>query len=176
MSAINLLTTKLAPKTAVLRIANTLKMVGMIATVVYFVSILLMVAIFIINQAQLSSIKKRQQVLTTSIESMKQTEQQHMLIKNRLSEIDKIGEKGNAMDDYEIFADMYKSMPEGSVLKDASVVVGKVETSFLFDRSSTLTTSLAKIIGYEDYAKVNMSSFSFQPEQGYLVSFEMERS
>lgn len=176
MAKINLLTTKIAPKSSVIKTSNTLKVIGLVWTVVFFVAVLVMVSIFLINSQQIRSSVSRQEQLKSAIRSLERTEQQYTLLKDRVTKINDIYAVGDAIKDLEKFYDIYLSFPEGATLERMEIGVGMIESSFLFNDSQTLTESFVKLLSNGEYDYIQMNSFSFSPERGYQVLLTMNDS
>ena len=176
MININLLTSKVAPKSSVVQASNTIKIIALIGTVIFFVGVLVMVAMFIINSQQIKSSIRKQEELKSSITSMQKTEQQYVLLKDRATIINKIYDDGNAADDLEEFYRLITSLPEGSSVSDMEVSVGKVESSFIFNGSQTLTNSLAIILSGDQYERIEMDTFLFSPGTGYKLTLTFLKS
>ena len=170
MANINLLTTKVAPKSSVVKASGTLKIIGLIWTIVLFIGILVMVSISLISSQQIKSSLRTQEALKTSVKSLQATEQQYVLLKDRASKISDIYEDGNATDEIIDFNEIIEGLPDGASVNDMEIVYGRVESAFIFDSTQTLTKSLAAMLTGEKYDRVVMDSFSFSPGSGYKLS------
>lgn len=172
MASINLLTTKIAPKSSVVKSSNTLKIIGLVWTIVFFVGVLVMISIFLINSQQIRSSLSRQEQLKSVIRSLEKTEQTYVLLKDRASKIDEINQEGNATDELVTFYSLVSGLPEGVSVNNMGVAPGEVESDIVFNSSVTLTEGLAILLTGVEYQIVEMESFSFSPEVGYNLSLK----
>ena len=85
-----------------------------------------------------------------------------------------INQKGNATDELVYFYSFVTRLPEGATLDNMSIVPGSVETSILFNSSSTLTEGLALLLTGEVYKRVEMDAFSFST-LGYKLDLKFVR-
>jgi hypothetical protein len=176
VARINLLSTKIAPKSSVVKSSNTLKIIGLVWTIVFFVGVLVMISIFLINSQQIRSSLSRQEQLKSVIRSLEKTEQTYVLLKDRASKIDEINQEGNATDELVDFYDLITRLPEGVSVKNLDVISGRVETSVLFNSSLTLTEGLVLMLNGDKYGIVEMDTFSFSPEAGYKLDLKFIKS
>jgi hypothetical protein len=175
VASINLLSTKVAPKSSVVQTSNTLKIVGLVWTIAFFIGVLVMISIFLINAQQIRSSLARQEQIKSVIRSLEKTEQTYVLLKDRASKIDEIYQKGNATDELVRFYSLIASLPEGVFVDNMSIIPEVVESSILFNSSIVLTEGLALLLTGEEYEMVEMSSFSFAPTVGYKLDLKFSR-
>jgi Ni,Fe-hydrogenase I cytochrome b subunit len=175
VASINLLTTKIAPKSSVVQTSNTLKIIGLVWTIIFFVGILVTISIFLINSQQIRSSLSRQEQLKSVIKSLEKTEQTYVLIKDRASKINEIYQEGNATDELVYFYSFVTSLPEGTSIDNLTIISGIVESNILFNSSSVLTEGLALLLTGEEYKRVEMEAFSFSPAVGYKLSLKFIR-
>ena len=174
MPEINLLPKEFVPKKATLRLANQIKLLDLIGTIIFFICVLGMVIVFILNANEIKASKVRQDKLMSSIKSMQNIEQQYVFVKDRVSRIQKLrSSENNAMQDLENYYKLVTGVPSGVSFLQAEVDAKKTKTNLLVDSSDTLAKSLATIIAADSYEKVILKSFYFEPGKGYFLSLEL---
>ena len=177
MAEINLLAaTKLAPKVGIIKTANTLKVIAVVATIAFFVVVFLMVSFFIFNAVTLRSSTGKQAQLTSSIKALETVEQQYVLVKDRAQKIDAVKKGGNALIDFELFINLAASLPDGATVVDGTVSVDSIETLLLVQKSSALTQVFSTVLSNENYDMVTLKTFNFSPKTGYNVEFLLKKS
>lgn len=173
MPAVNLLPTDLSPKSSAARISNFLKRASLAGLVLLVVSAAGLIGFFVFVSLQVRSSTSRQEQLKTTIESLNQTEQRLILTKDRLEKAKEVLGKETSMENVEKLGSLFTNVPEGIDLRGAEVSATKTELSFIARSSPGLTQILATILAGDYYKSVRLTSFSFNPTTGYVVSLDL---
>jgi hypothetical protein len=177
MTEINLLAAaKHTPKVGVIKTANTLKVIAVIATIVFFVIVFLMVSYFIFNAVTLRSSTNKQAQLTGSIKALETVEQQYVLVKDRAQKIDTVEKEGNALIDYERYLNLALGLPDGSSMTSGKVYVDTIESVITVQKSSALTQVFSTVLANDNYDTVTLKTFNFSPKTGYNVEFLLKKT
>ena len=170
--AINLLPTDLAPSSPVHKMADVMKRVGIGATVAFILFLLASGVYLIIISTQLRSSNTAQEQLISSIQSLEQTEQRVVLVKDRLQKAKTIlGEKTakTSLGDFETFQ---QGLPDAVVLTEVEISPDRSEATLLTSSSASLVQVMGTLFALDLYDKVQLKSFGFTPISGYLVTLE----
>jgi hypothetical protein len=174
MAAINLLPTDISPKGPVVKISNLIKNLAVISFVLFLLTALGMLAMFVLNSVQIRSLNESSEGLKTSIKSLETTEQGLVLVRDRLSKAKLVLADESGGEEAEGLGTVTSGLP-GSVSLTEAVISKKVlDTTFIATDSQGLTTLMALIISQDAFDKVDLVSFSFNPNAGYVSSFSMK--
>ena len=170
MAAINLLPTELLPSAGFVRTAKLLKTVLTVGFGIFVVAVLGLVGFFFVNSLALRSSNARQEELKNSIKSFEQTEQGLVLVKDRLAKVKEVEGKENAEGEIDALSRIFSGVPAGVSLTEAVVSKDQLDATFVVANSSSLTQFMAGLIANQDFSRIELLSFSFNPNLGYLVS------
>lgn len=173
MAAINLLPTDISPKAPVVKISNLIKNLAVISFVLFLLSAFGMLAMFVLNSVQIRSLNESSEGLKTSIKSLETTEQGLVLVRDRLSKAKLVLADKSGGDEAEGLDTISTALPGSVALTEAVISKDVLDTTFVATDSQGLTALLARIISQEAFSKVELVSFSFNPNAGYIPSFSM---
>ena len=172
---VNLLPIDLSPKSASAKTAAALKKVvtfGFIFLIVFLVGL---IAYLIILSIQYKASLKRQAQLKQSIKSLEQTEQQLLIIRDRLDKIKLIQARDSAIGGVGNLKYILANVPPTVNVRESKILGSKAELTFLARSSSDLVKTLSTILAGSYYSKIDLASFSFNPNYGYSVNLEMAK-
>ena len=135
-----------------------------------------MISMFIVNSSQLAAINRRQRDLVESIESMKKTESQYILVKNRAELIAEAFSQGNAIEDLRNIYGLAAKMPGNTVIDSLLVKKDSAELDFKAGDTFSLSDAFSTFITQSYYKQVLMSSFNYNNESGYSVVLEFNKN
>jgi len=170
---INLMPREQAPKQSTVKIVKTLRTIDLVGSVAFFIGVLAIVSIFLINSEELRQSNSRQNALKTSIQTMQKEEQQYVLLKDRSDKIQKIVSSVGAIHEVEIFDNLKSQMPPDAVISTVSIKKGTTETGLSISSYSSLARALAILASTNLYKGVVLSGFTFSPEAGYLLALKL---
>lgn len=170
---INLLPTDLSPKGPVVKIAGFIRSIAVISFSALLITGLGISAFFVVNSLQIKNTNTRNEQLKASIQSLETTEQSVVLVRDRLSKVKQILVQDTGGDETQGLANFINQIPPDVQLAEAIIAKNGVETTFLALSSSSLTQLMAGIISQEDFVGIELVSFSFNPNAGYVVSFDL---
>lgn len=174
MAAINLLPTDISPKGPVVKISSLIKNLAVISFTLFLLTAFGMLAVFVLNSVQIRSLNQTSEELKTSIKSLETTEQGLVLVKDRLSKANLVLAVESGGDEAAGLGTITAGLPASVALTEAVISKDVLETTFVATDSQGLTTLMAQIISQEAFAKVDLVSFSFNPNAGYIPSFSMK--
>jgi hypothetical protein len=130
MSRINLLPIDLSPESSKARLSNILKKITVVGFILLIVSVLMAIAIFLINYVEMQNLSQRQNQLKKSIEALEKTEQSLVLVKDRLTKIKKVLGKETATDSIENFLFWQESLGMQVDVQETEILPEKITFSF----------------------------------------------
>lgn len=170
MAEINLLPTDLAAKSPIKKTADVLKKVAIGGFVLLFLFLIGSGAYLYFLNLQVRNSVANQEELKQSIESLEQTEQQLVIVRDRLDKAETVLGKESAAEELEDFEELAGLIPPTVAVTEADMVSGRSEVSLIAVSSSGLVQLMANLISLELYERIELTSFGFTPGSGYLVS------
>ena len=172
-SNINLLPVELSSKSGIAKTAALLRRVSMFSVIVFLILGVMAGAFILIYTLQLEALVKSNQALTQQIAALEVTEQQTVLIKDRLQKIKGLETQSDILAAVGGIRSIMTSLPGGVAIADTTIdSTGKTAFAFSVADSSVLVSFLGNLVANSDYKELKIKSFSFTPATGYLVSFE----
>lgn len=169
--AINLLPTEISPKGPVVRISNLLKNLATIFFAFFLIIGFGMGAYFILNVVTLRSVNTRSEALKTSIMTLEETEQGLVLVKDRLGKAKTVLAEESAVEEIGALQSVGSVLPADVSLSEAVASKDLLEVTFVAVSSQGLSQLMAQVISQENFDKIELVSFSFNPIAGYIPSF-----
>src|SRR3989304_3721085 len=173
MATVNLLPTDISPKGPIVKLSNLLKNLAAIFFAIFLFAAFGMVAMFILNNAQIKDLEARSEQLKTSIRSLETTEQSLILVKDRIGKAKTALALESGKDETEGMGIITSGLPVGATLSEAVVSKDSLVTTFIALDSGSLANLMAIVISQETFKNVELVSFSFNPNSGYVPSFSM---
>lgn len=175
MTNINLLPEDLVVSKSQTRLVGLLKKTIISVFGVFLILIILFSAIFIKLNFDLKNSQARQENLKVSIKSLEQTEQSLFLLRERLAKIKSIQSFPSAPTDLVRELELLFQKNPGANLSEVKVSSDKV--SFLARATSNdqVGNLLANLLTDINLKKIELNSFSFSPDSGYLLDLEISR-
>ncbi|MFZ5932504.1 MAG: hypothetical protein ACOYT7_00230 [Patescibacteria group bacterium] len=169
--AINLLPTDLSPKGPIVKIATLLKNLAIVSFLTFFLAVLGMAAFFVLNSLTINSLSSRSEELKVSIKSLEATEQRLILVKDRLTKAKQVLGVESGLDEVDGLGKIVSGLSADVSLSEAIVAKDSLDTTFVASSSQGLTQLMAQVISQDAFKKVELVSFSFNPNAGYVPSF-----
>ena len=171
---INLLPTDLSPKGPVVKIAALVRSVAVISFSLLLITGLGISAFFIVNSLQIKNLNSANEELKGSIKSLEVTEQGLVLVRDRLGKVKQVLAQDSGADETAGLSKFITQVPQGVEMQEAIISKDGVETTFLATASTSLVQLMAGIISQESFKSVELVSFSFNPNAGYVASFNLK--
>ncbi len=172
-TAINLLPAELVPKGALTRIGNTISSLVIAGFVVFFVFGLGVIALIIVNSFQINSLTNRQNQLRENIKSLEETEQRLVLVSDRVGKARIIYEGESAGKSTDNLFKLILSFPGGINLSAVETDPKKTSLSVSSADSTSLAQFMSGLVSGNFFENIRLSSFTFNPATGYLVTFDV---
>lgn len=170
---INLLPVELSAKGGVAQAASAIKKVNMAIVIVFIVLGVIGGGLILYLTFQITNESRANTDLKNRIATLEVAEQQTILVKDRLGKIKTINGAKDAVSSVNVVQTINSSIPPGVVLSDTDIdVSGRVKMGFKVTDSSALVTFLGGLTANENFSKLTIRNFSFNPTNGYLISLE----
>jgi hypothetical protein len=171
---INFLSQDLRPKSAVLNLSKSLRKVGLIMLVTLIAGSVLMLAIIIFFTQKTGSIIEDQNKLTTQIKSLQATEQKLVLVRDRIQKINSVLASDMTKGQLEVFKNISETLPGDVNLLDISVGNMGVRFNLTIINLESVSNTI-KVLLSSGFSSVKLSSFSYAPETGYSLTFDISK-
>jgi type II secretory pathway pseudopilin PulG len=170
MPVINLLPKDLLPNAAALKTATLIKNLITLALAVFVIAVIGLVAYFSLNSLSIRNSNQKQDQLKNSIKSLEQTEQSLVLVKDRLTLLGQVNAMESGKEETANLSQIYSLIPAEARMSEAVIDKNKLDTTFIAPDTSTLSRLMASVVSATDYERVELLSFSFNPNVGFLAS------
>ncbi len=157
------------------RILKITRSLGVIAMAFFLVFTLGVSAFFIISSISLNNLKSNVDGLKTQIESEKTSEQQLVLLKDRLGKIKSVLGVATANTSLTAINPYITGLSADTTLSEVDVDSAKAELSLTFRSRADLSAFLKKISEGQAFGSVTLSAFTYSPESGYLVGITAKK-
>lgn len=165
---INLLPTELKVSGGLSRILSVSRILGVISLAVFLVFGLGLGVFFVISSVQLNSLNSGNDALKSQVTSLKTSEAQLVVLKDRIAKIKTVQKIPTAVKNLVDFDPLVSSF-SSSTVSEVDVDANKIATSINFRSNSDLASFVKAISLAPIFRSVTFSSFSFSPAGGYLI-------
>jgi len=173
MNNINLLPVAVGVKTATVKVVAFLKKVSIIITALFLCLGLAALVYFFIASRQLANIKAGEKNLKTTLSSLEETEQQYVLVKDRVTKVKKIIDEKTVEEKLTGLEKLRALLPAGLTISEVEIKEDKTEVSLVGTSSRDAVSFFASLLVGGVYEKITLKSFGFNPESGFLITLEV---
>lgn len=148
---------------------------GIISIAVFIVFTLGVSAFFVISTLTLKNLNSDLDSLKGQISSQEKSEQQIVLLKDRLSKIKSIigtEDASNVLSDVNPYV---TGLPTDSTLGELDLDSLSADFSVTFRSNSNLSAFMSQISQVKEFQNVRLTSFAYNPESGYTIGVSLER-
>jgi Tfp pilus assembly protein PilN len=170
---INLLPPEYAVSGPLGKLLKTTRMLGVIALGAFLVFALGLAAFFIFSSFQLRALKANEDKLKSDIASSETSEQQIVLLKDRLAKVKIAQSTQSGVKNLEKIDPFIAGLSGSTILTELDVDSQKVDLSILFKSNNELSTFLKTLTDSKVFQSVVLTSFGFNPLTGYLVTIRL---
>lgn len=156
---INLLPDEFKPKKSVLAASKTLNRFAIGSLIIFLIIAGLGVASILLLNNRASAAKSEVEEVSAQVAALEQTEQQLILIKDRINKINTVRSSNLSLyDTVLVFNDFYSNIPSGLELKSVNIVSKQINTQILFGNSEDLARFLAQAVSADRYSIVKIEN------------------
>lgn len=167
---INLLPTELKVSGGMAKFLSISRILGVISLAVFLVFGLGLAGFFIVSTIQLNGLNSANDALKTKLTSLKTSEAQLVVLKDRLGKIKLAQSIPTAVKNLTLFDPFVSAIPAPSVVSEVDLDAIKIATTINFKTNTDLSNFVKAISDSKIFRSVVFSSFAFNPAGGYLVS------
>jgi len=154
-------------------ILKTTKALGVIFIVVFIIFGLGMGAFFIYSKITLDGIKTNVDQLKSQVKAQEASEQQLVLIKDRLAKISSIKSTPNATKNITGIDSLFANMSPSSIMNLANFSSTKVDISVAIRSNEDLTAFIQNLKNTDLFKSVNLSSLGYGANSGYSIAVSL---
>ena len=150
-------------------ILKTTKSLGVILIVVFIVFGLGTGAFFVYSKITLNNVQTNVEQLKSQVKAQEGSEQQLVLLKDRLAKIASLKSTPNATKNIINMDTLFKNMSPGSAANQLEVLPTKIGISMIIRSNEDLTTFIQNLKTNELFNLVNLTSLGYNMNAGYSV-------
>ena len=154
----------------VLKITRSLGVISIAAFLIFAVGL---GAFFVISSFQLRNISTEVQDLKSQISTKEQSEQQIVLLKDRIKKIKTVQGLPNSFKNLGNIDPVVSTLTGSASLTELSTDSTKVDMSINFKSNSELAAFLQNLNSVKVFKSILMTTFGFNPASGYLISIRL---
>ena len=170
MAKINLLTSEQKVGKETLKVLRITRVLGVIFLGVFIVFGLGLGAFFTFSSVQLNGLNSTNKTLEDQILGLKSSETQLTLLKDRIGKIKTVQNIPTAINNLDSINTLMASFSSDSSVSELDISPTKITSSINFKSNTDLVNFLKGLESSKSFQAVALSSFSFNPTSGYLVS------
>lgn len=155
------------------RILKVTRMLGVIFLGVFIVFSLGVTAFFIFSSIQLNSLNQSNATLTSQISGLETSETQMILLKDRIAKIKTVQKIPGAVKNLDNISPIITALSADSPVSELDVSPAKIAASIDFRSNTDLANFLKTLSASTAFKTVTLTSFSFNPANGYLVTIDI---
>jgi len=171
MAQINLLPKDLAPRAAVIKTTGVVKKILTLGFLVFVLSAIVLSAFYLVLSKNLQESKAKVEELQTSVKALEQTEQRLLLVKDRLGKAKEVLGTATSSDEIDSASILLANLPSEVGLTTADFTEEESKISLNAPNSDLMSKTITSVKSLGVYKNVDMESFNFSPEQGYMMNF-----
>jgi hypothetical protein len=173
--AVNLLPKELRPKKYIVKISKVLTNVSLIALLVFIISAVTVTSVYFVISGRLKSSQEKHEELITQIKALEETEQKIVLIKDRLEKVSEMKSRVSATERVDILEDVLNISDGIATVEESTLTEDKTNILMAANSSLNLTKLLSGLLISGGFKKIEMISFDFSRDRGYVMEFGFER-
>lgn len=170
---LNLLPPEHVTSGALGKILKTARALNVVLLVTFLIFALGLGAYFIFTTSQLRSISASENQLKAQITTLETSEQQIVLLKDRLSKVKTVQGLSTSSKNLAKIDPFVTSLGGETNLSELAIDPQKVDLSILFKSNASLSAFLKSMLGTKDFSSVSLTTFGYNPANGYLVTFHI---
>lgn len=166
---INLLPSNFTEKKGTAVIVRGLKTATIATLSIAILSALGVLSFFLINTFELKGLEDRRAATTSQLQTLQESEQKMVLVKDRLSKIKVVKSAPSAQKSLTNIDPVLTLLPTDASIGEVSMDMSKIDATFVFRDSIALSTFLDNLSESKNFSTVTLTSFGFTAQSGYLV-------
>src|SRR5258706_3988528 len=152
------------------RTLRVTRMLGVISLGIFIVFGLGMAAFFVFSSVQLNNLNSSNTVLEGKISALETSETKMVLLKDRIGKIKSLVGSPTALNNLVSISSIITPVSAQTNINELNVNVTKISLSLNFKSAADISTFLKALSASQRFQAISVTSFSFNPVSGYLVS------
>ncbi len=173
---LNLLPENLQISKGTTQLLKTSKSLGIVMLVIFIISSLGMAAYFVISQLSFNKLKAEVTNLESQVKAMEGSEQQLILLKDRISKISSINTMPNAVKNLSNLDLILEGVSLDSKMEDVVIAPKKISTSLQLASNSDFTAFIYNLKNSTSFKMVTLTSINYTPESGYKLDTDLDNN
>lgn len=172
---VNLLPPEYTTTKGLARFLKAAQGLGVISIAFFLVFTLGISGFYIISSITLRSLNSDIDSLKNQISAQETSEQQIVLLKDRLSKIKTVLALPSSIENFKAATPYISSLSPTTSLSEATIDSQKIDMTLIVRSNADLVSLLQKFSGGNEFASVAMTNFTFSPSGGYLVGIRASK-
>ncbi len=172
MAGINLLPQELKPSGYAIKASKKLRQFAILSIVVLVIAAIGFTVVSAYLSIQTKRIATNEDKLKRDIKNLEQTEQKLVLIKDRLSGVEKIISNKSAQEEVAVLKSIIEKNPQNVKILGAKLDTKEIIISLGFENSSYISTFYSLLLN-SNFKSIALESFNFNPKTGYTVDISI---
>ena len=168
-SNLNLLPQDLRVSKGVGGIVKVIKSLNVILAVLFLISALIVVALFVIGSLRLNSVLSEVDQLKSQVKAQETSEQQLVLIKDRLAKISYARGYANAKDSLQNASLLLNNMTGGVTVNSMNITSVKTDLSLTILSNDELSILMDNLKNSDKFKSIDVYSFEYNKNIGYQI-------
>jgi hypothetical protein len=143
-----------------LKTARALGIIFMVAFVIFAVSV---GGVFVFSKINLTKIQTNVEQLKNEVKSRESSEQQLVLLKDRLAKITSVRSSSNTIKKVMGVNSLFANISPSSSLSQANISSSKIDVSMVIGTNEDLTTIMQNLKNTKDFGSVTLTSLNLGP-------------
>jgi len=146
---------------------------GVILIVIFAIFSLGIGGFFVLSKITLGNLQTKVNQLTSQVKAQETSEQQLILLKDRLAKIASARNDPNAYKNITNVDSLFTNISPVSSMNQANISSSKIDISLVARSNEDLATFISNLKGTTLFNTVNLSSLSFSPKTGYALTVSL---
>lgn len=174
-SSLNLLPQDLQVSKGLGKVLKVIKSIGVISVVMFSVFLVVIVALFVVSKVSLNGLQNSNDKLKAQVKAQETSEQQLVLLKDRLSKISSVRALPNATNNIQSISSVIGNVSTLSSIDSANVSLSKIDLSLNILSNEDLTIIMDNLRNSEKFNLVDLYSFDYSQGLGYSIKATLSK-
>jgi Tfp pilus assembly protein PilN len=170
---LNLLPENLQVSKGLIKFLKTTKALGVIFIVIFIIFCLGIGGLFIFSKISLTNIQAQVDQLKSEVVAQEESEQQLVLLKDRLAKISSIKNIPNASKNIVNLDSLFTDMSPDSIMNEANITSTKIDITLIARSNEDLSTFIKNLKSTTLFNFINLSSLGYSPKSGYSIAVSL---
>lgn len=152
------------------RILRTIRMLGVVGLGIFIIFGIVLIGFFVFRSIQLNTRDSQNSGLKSRISTLETSETKMVLLKDRIAKIKTLLNVPTALANLDNVNLALSSLASDTTINELNISTAKISLSLNFKNSNEIAVFLKSLSDTKAFKTVTISSFSFNPTSGYLIS------